>query len=113
MHEVSLMEQTLEIALQAAQKQGASRIHRLKMRIGEMSGVVPEALSFAFDVVTTGTIAQDATLEIETVPVLCYCCQCNLEFQPPELFYECPQCQQLTTEILCGREIELSSLEVS
>ncbi|MGK7873138.1 MAG: hydrogenase maturation nickel metallochaperone HypA [Xenococcaceae cyanobacterium] len=113
MHEVSIMEQTLEIALENARNQGAQKIHRLKMRIGAMSGVVPEALEFAFDVVTQGTIAQGAKLEIETVPVICYCSHCHLEFQPPDLFYECPQCGQLSPQILAGREIELTSLEVS
>jgi hydrogenase nickel incorporation protein HypA/HybF len=113
MHEVSIMAQTLEIALENAYAQDAHKIHRLKMRIGEMSGVVPEALNFAFDVVTEGTIAQGANLEIEIVPVICYCPHCQIEFQPPDLFYECPQCDQLSNKIIAGREIELTSLEVS
>lgn len=113
MHEVSIMEQTLEIALENVRSQGARQIHWLKMRIGEMSGVVPEALEFAFDVVTEGTIAQGAKLEIETVPVVCHCSNCGVEFQPPELFYECPQCGHLSSQIIAGKEIELTSLEVS
>jgi hydrogenase nickel incorporation protein HypA/HybF len=113
MHEVSIMAQTLEIALENACQQGANKIHRLKMRIGEMSGVVPEALNFAFDVVTEETIAEGANLEIEMVPVVCYCPHCQIEFQPNSLFYECPQCDRLSNKIIAGREIELTSLEVS
>jgi len=113
MHEVSIMEQTIEIALNNAHNQGANKIHQLKMRIGTMSGVVPEALNFAFDVVTEGTIAQGATLEINIVPVVCYCPHCQIEFQPSDLFYECPQCDRLSNQIIAGREIELTSLEVS
>ncbi len=113
MHEVSLMEQTLEIALENARQQGANKINRLKMRIGEMSGVVPEALEFAFDVVTEGTIAAGAVLEIEPVPVVCYCPNCQREFHPSDLFYQCPNCQRLTSKILSGQQIELSSLELS
>lgn len=113
MHEVSLMEQTLAIALDQAQQQKAQRIHRLKMRIGEVSGVVPDALSFAFDVVTAGTIAEGATLEIESVPVTCLCPHCDLIFNPPDLFYECPQCGTYIHKPLAGQEIELTSLEVS
>lgn len=113
MHEVSIMSQTLEIATENAQQQDANQIHRLKMRIGAMSGVVPEALNFAFDVVVEGTIAQGAKLEIEVVPVVCYCPHCQIEFQPPDLFYECPQCDRLSNKIIAGREIELISLEVS
>lgn len=113
MHEISLMAQTLEIALENARQQGANKINRLKMRIGKMSGVVPEALEFAFDVVTQGTIAQGATLEIESVPVVCYCSQCQQEFSPPDVFYQCPNCQQFTQKVISGKEIELTSLELS
>lgn len=113
MHEVSIMENTLEIALKNAQAQGATKINHLKMKIGELSGVVAEALEFAFDVITQNTIAQGATLEIETIPVKCYCHSCQIEFKPDNWFYECPQCHQLTSTILQGKEIELSSLEIS
>ncbi len=113
MHEVSLMEQTLELALEYAHQQHAQKILRLKMRLGAMSGVVPEALEFAFDIVTRGTIAEGAKLEIEEVPVVCHCANCNLEFQPADLFYECPQCGELSSEVRSGKEIELASLELS
>ena len=113
MHEVSIMENTLEIALKNAQAQGATKINHFKMKIGELSGVVPEALQFAFDVVTQNTIAQGATLEIETIPVKCYCHHCQVEFQPENWFYECPQCQQLISKVLQGKEMELTSLEIS
>jgi hydrogenase nickel incorporation protein HypA/HybF len=113
MHELSIMEQVLEIALEQTRQRGASQIHYLKVRIGEMSGVVPEALQFAFDVATEGTAAAGARFEIETVPVTCYCGNCQIEFNPPDLFYECPQCGQLSADIRQGREIELSSLEIS
>mgnify|MGYP005848160155 CR=1 FL=1 len=113
MHEVSLMQNTIEIALEHAHQQGAQKIQRLKMRVGEMSGVVPEALEFAFDVCTQGTIAQGARLEIESVAVVCYCPNCEQEFQPEDVFYECPHCHQLSNHICRGREIELTSLELA
>jgi hydrogenase nickel incorporation protein HypA/HybF len=113
MHEVSIIEQTLELAVKYAQEQQARQIHCLKMRIGKMSGVVPEALNFAFSVVTQGTIAADATLEIETVAVVCYCHCCQAEFSPDDLFYQCPTCGQFSTDVRSGQEIELASLEIS
>jgi len=113
MHEVSIMEQTLEIALNHAHKQGASQIHRIKLKVGELSGVVPEALKFAFDVVTQNTIAQSATLEVETIPVECYCSNCQENFYPSDLIHLCPHCGQLSREVRQGKELELASLEVS
>ena len=113
MHEVGLMESALAIALQRAGEEGAQRVHRLTMRIGPLSGVVPEALEFAFDVLTRGTIAEGATLEVEHVPMVCSCSSCHLEFQPDDLFCECPQCHESRVKVQQGRELELASLEVS
>ncbi len=113
MHEVSLMAQTLELAIAQTRDRQAQRIHRLKMRIGELSGVVPEALEFAFDVAIPGTPAEGAVLELETVPARCYCVSCDREFQPENWFYECPSCGQLSSRVIAGKEIELTSLEVS
>jgi len=113
MHEVSLMAQTLELAIAQARARQATRIHRLTMRIGTLSGVVPEALAFAFDVAIADTMADGAQLELETVAARCYCSQCNSEFQPRDWIYECPQCGQLSSQIMAGKEIELTSLEIS
>lgn len=113
MHEVDIMQRTLDIALEYATRQGAAKIHRFQMRVGVLSGVVPDALEFAFDVVVRGTIAEGAQLQIDSVPATCYCLTCNLEFQPDDFIYECPQCHQFSTAIRGGRELELASLEVS
>lgn len=107
------MEQTMAIALEHAQKQGATQIHRMTLRIGDLSGVVPEALEFAFDVITSGTLAEGATLEIERVPVVCGCVQCGEEFTPEDIVYCCPQCGYPSAQILSGKEIELLALGIS
>lgn len=112
MHELSLMESTVEIALEYAHREGIQKILQLNLRVGEMSGVVPEALEFAFDACTQGTIATGAKLQIELVPVLCYCKECDREFAPPDLIYACPNCGTISSKILQGRELQLISLEV-
>jgi hydrogenase nickel incorporation protein HypA/HybF len=107
------MQSMLEIALESAQAQGATRIHQLNMQIGEMSGVVPEAIEFAFDVCTQNTIAVGAKLKIEWLPVLCYCSSCQHKFAPKSIIYTCPECGTISRQILQGRELNLTSLEVS
>lgn len=113
MHELSLLEETLSLAVGYAQQQGATRIHRLTLRVGQLSGVVPEALQFAFDVVVQGTMAETAVLAIETLPAICYCPTCRQDFQPSDWIYECPTCLHLCSEVRQGRDLELVSLEVS
>lgn len=113
MHEVSIMENTLALAIAQAEENGASKIDCLTMNIGTLAGVVPEALEFAFEVLTQGTIAADAQLEIKIIPLVCYCQQCDRDFQPDDYIYECPYCQQISSNILTGRELELASIVVS
>ena len=69
MHEVGVMQSALEIALEQADRCGASRIDCIACaRL--LSGVVPEALEFAFDVVARGTMAEGGRLVVELVAIL-------------------------------------------
>ena len=105
------MRRTLEIALEHAARFQAQRICRLNLRVGVLSGVVPEALEFAFEIVARGTIAENAALDIEVVPVVCSCPECGQEFEPRDLVYECPLCHRLSSQVRRGGELELAFLE--
>jgi hydrogenase nickel incorporation protein HypA/HybF len=113
MHEVGMMQSILDTAVERAKQEGAQHIRLVQMRVGEASGMVPESLKFAFEVVKKGTIAEDAHLQIDYVPTVCYCCNCYLEFQPVDQIYECPQCHQMSTEVRQGKEFVLEFLEVA
>ncbi|AFY87351.1 hydrogenase maturation nickel metallochaperone HypA [Chroococcidiopsis thermalis] len=113
MHEVGMMQNVLATAVERAKHEGASHIRLLQMRVGEASGVVPESLQLAFDVVKKETIAEDARFQVESVPVVCYCPNCTTEFHPTDLLYECPECHQPYCEVRQGKEFELAFLEVS
>jgi hydrogenase nickel incorporation protein HypA/HybF len=113
MHELALMEQVRAIALEEAATHGASRIHRLRLRIGRWSGVEPEALRFAFEVVMRCGAGEGASLDLEVVPAVCFCPDCEQEFEPDDVIFACPRCGVLSRRILRGRELELAGLEVS
>ena len=113
MHEASLMQCALDMALEQARLHRATRIHRITLRIGRLAGVVPEALAFAFDVVTAGTIAEGARLEVEAVAIVCYCAGCREEFTPPDFVFACPRCGSLSADVRAGQELELARVEVS
>ena len=113
MHELSLMQSALDIAMEHAGKAGADRIVSLTLRIGAMSGVVPDALEFAFDVLKADTIAHDARLLIDTVPVVCRCARCERDFEAGDLVYVCPSCGRRSADVRSGREMELASMEVA
>ncbi|MBF2078043.1 MAG: hydrogenase maturation nickel metallochaperone HypA [Synechococcales cyanobacterium T60_A2020_003] len=114
MHELSLMEETIAIALNYAHQHHAHKIHRIHMRVGQLSGVVPDALQFAFDVAVKGTMAESAHFSMEMLPVVCDCAMCNQPFEPDDPWvYQCPRCQHYSSAILQGKELEIASLEVS
>jgi hydrogenase nickel incorporation protein HypA/HybF len=113
MHEFSLMQSTLELAAQQMRAAGATQMHRLKLRVGKLSGVVPEALRFAFESLQPNSFAGGAKLEIEEMPAVCWCPGCAAEFETADLNYECPRCHQPSGDLRRGLELELASLEIS
>jgi len=112
MHEVSIMAEAVRMAVESAQAAGASRITGLHLRLGAFSGVVPDALQFAFEAVTAGTLAEQATLTIEHIPARFWCQACQREFEAAILFAGCPSCGVPSRELRAGRELELASLEI-
>ena len=113
MHELSIMQSALTEVLAQARQAGASRVHEIRLRIGALSGVVPEALQFAFEALADGTPAEGARLTIENVPARFWCAVCKQEFAAPELFAECPECHHPSGALRAGRELELASMEVA
>jgi hydrogenase nickel incorporation protein HypA/HybF len=77
-----------------------------------LSGVVPEALQFAFEAVTAGTLAEHATLTIEHFPARFWCQTCQTEFEAAKMFSECPECHNSSAELRSGRQMELASMEI-
>jgi len=112
MHEVAIMDQAVDIAIDAAVKAGAIKVTLIRLRIGEMAGVVPDALEFAFEAVTQGTIAEGGKFEWESVPVKCLCESCAKEFLPVGAIFSCPLCGEISTKVLEGRELELAQVEI-
>ena len=113
MHEFSIMQSALEMAEAKARAAGATRIHRLTVRVGTLSGVVPEALQFAFDALKDKSPASEAVFVIESVPAVGWCSECAAEFPAVALHYECPGCHQPSGELRRGLEMDLASLEIS
>jgi hydrogenase nickel incorporation protein HypA/HybF len=107
MHEVSLMRNLLAVVERAADGEGARPVRSIHLRIGEMAGVSADALLFAFDVLSRGTVAEGGTLEYEIVPLAARCRTCGAGFCPAEYSFACPSCGSGDTEITAGREMEI------
>jgi len=112
MHEVALVREILRMVEEEGRRNGAERIERIRLRVGEFRGVVAEALDFAFRVLREGTMAATAELEVVTVPLRVVCVECGeWETRMADLCLFCPECGQ-EGEILNGRELEIYSLDL-
>ena len=106
------MQSALSLALEQARQAGAIRIHEIRLRIGALSGVVPDALEFAFEALVPGTAAEGARLAVDHVPARFWCATCEREFEAQDLFSDCPDCHTPSGELRAGREMEVASLEI-
>ncbi len=113
MHELSITQRVLEIALQHAGKAGARRIEAINLVIGDLSSVVDDSVQFYFDYLSPGTIAEGARLVFKRIPACYRCRACGREFSPSHgLDWQCPACERWDVEVLQGREFSIESIEV-
>lgn len=109
MHELSLMTNLLADATAAAD--GAA-ICALRVRVGPLSGVVVDALRFAFEALAPGTPAAGARLDLEETAPVFHCRRCGADYATPVGDYHCPACGATDGELRGGDELELISIEV-
>ena len=112
MHEQSIVESLLALALENAEKAKASKILRIYLVVGELSGVVDTAVEFYFSFLSRDTIAAQASLFFMNSPAQLRCRNCDTIFLPERLDLHCPNCKERQVEIITGRELYIDSMEV-
>ncbi|MFI6448205.1 hydrogenase maturation nickel metallochaperone HypA [Kitasatospora sp. NPDC050543] len=112
MHEMSIALAVVGQVEEAARTGGATAVRSVCLQVGELAGVVPDALQFCFELACAGTVLEGATLLPETVPGRARCASCADEWavgMPPQLC--CPHCGAAAAELLCGRELQILSVQ--
>lgn len=112
MHELSIAAAIAEMAGEEAARRGV-RVHAVHLKLGPLSGVVKEALLFAYDVAVQGTALEGSHLVVEDAPVVAFCRECGMN-QPIASMQSlcCPQCRAPTPDIVEGTELLVTALEV-
>ncbi len=113
MHEMSLCESILKILEDHAQSQKFEKVKTVWLEIGGLSGVELEAMRFGFDVVTRGTLADHARLEIIEVPGEAWCMPCGKTVLVKQRFDACPNCGSYQLQVTGGEEMKIKELEVT
>ena len=113
MHELSIATSLVETAARSAAANGADRVLKVNVRIGTLSGVEPESLSFCFPIVARETVCDGAELHLEIVPGSGTCPKCEAKSEVHDLLAPCPGCGDWPLRVEGGREMQLESLEVA
>ena len=109
MHELAITQSVVDAVSEHAD---GGRVTSIRLAVGRLSGVVPDAMRFCFDLVSEGTPLQGAELIIEEPPGRAHCRSCNGDIELSDLILLCP-CGSADVEVVSGRELSVRSMEVA
>lgn len=112
MHELGIAQEVLRIVETNAAEHGEGRVTLLRLSVGEMSGVEPEALRFALEVCARDTRAAGMRVEIKTVPTIAQCRDCRAEWDFQAGRIECPTCGKTHIALQGGEDLRVDSFEM-
>jgi hydrogenase nickel incorporation protein HypA/HybF len=112
MHELSVTESLLKIAVGHAEKANAKQVTDLHIVIGDLASMVDESIQFYWEIIAKGTIAEQATLHFRRVPAELQCKTCSSKYYPTDKELICPNCHRVGAKIIAGEEFFLESIDV-
>ncbi len=113
MHELSIAMSIVEFAEQEAERRGSARVTAVHLRLGAFSGVVKDALMSSFQMACADTRLAGSKLIVEEVALVVYCSKCEARRAvDSEHWFQCSECGTATPEIMQGKELEVTALEL-
>nr|NQU89197.1 hydrogenase maturation nickel metallochaperone HypA [Bacteroidota bacterium] len=112
MHEFSIAINIIDIVTDAAESQGAKKVNEIELEIGDLSGVVYEAMEMAMESAVSGTWLENTNITITRIKGKAKCSQCGKMFSIDNLFDQCPECGAFNPVIQSGKELKVKSLQV-
>ncbi|WP_429162238.1 hydrogenase maturation nickel metallochaperone HypA [Desulfitispora alkaliphila] len=108
---MAIMDSMFKMIMDQAEQYQLKRVSKVKVVVGEMSGVVPDSLSLCFEILAQDTICQDAVLEIEKKELRASCNKCGIEFKVSRGNPYCPECAGALGEFVSGKELYIDFVE--
>lgn len=114
MHELSVALSIIEGVEEELKRQGDCSVAVVHLRLGPLSGVVKDALTFSYDLACEGTRLEGSKLEIQELPIVLYCPNCGEERPAVSLQrLSCSVCDTPSADIRRGSELEVFALELN
>jgi hydrogenase nickel incorporation protein HypA/HybF len=111
MHEIRIAEDLSSIVLETAKKKKLSKVTKVNISFGQLIQIVPDIFEFAFRETVRDSVAEDAEIDIEIVPVKMKCRNCGIGFLVKENLFACDNCNSTDLEIIQGKELFIKSME--
>lgn len=112
MHEMSIAQSLIEIIKEEMLKHKAKGLRSVRLHVGQMASIVPDALSFCFEVITAGTELQGARLVMDVIPLRGICRACNKDFDILDYAFLCPLCGGTEIDTLGGQDLSIVEMEI-
>ncbi len=112
MHELGIMTGVMESVETAAREAGATQVLKISLTVGVMTEAIEDALRFAFEALSEGTMSEGAEFEITMVEPKSVCLECGHEYTHDRFHVTCPKCGSGFTELIAGKELRIESIEV-
>jgi hydrogenase nickel incorporation protein HypA/HybF len=112
MHELTLAEHAMGIVEAAARKAEAKRVTRIRLSIGVLAHVDPDTMQYCCEVVSRGSLAEGAQIEVERAPGLAWCGTCNAEVALKQVGEPCPQCGGYQLKITDGDQMQVVDISI-
>ncbi len=112
MHEISIARHVVDHVVRSVSPDDLDRVGLVRLRIGEMSGVVADSLEFCFSAIVQGTPLEQSTIEIETLPFVIRCRTCSERSSNVLGVAVCEHCGSADTHVESGMELDIVSLEL-
>ncbi|MDY6855172.1 MAG: hydrogenase maturation nickel metallochaperone HypA [Thermodesulfobacteriota bacterium] len=93
--------------------EGVCCVEKVNLKLGKLTAIVPESLRLCFNIVNRDTKLAGANLCIEEIPIIAKCCDCNAQSKISELPFICKECSSGDLDIISGRELIVTSIEVA
>ena len=112
MHEVSIAEEIKDIVREKLKEHKAKKVTKIGLIIGEMTSIVPDALTFAFESVGRGTPMEHAEINMEHVKLKAKCTNCSKQFKVKDFEYVCSFCGSTRVKVTQGKEMIIKTIEM-
>jgi hydrogenase nickel incorporation protein HypA/HybF len=112
MHELSITENMLEIALDYATRAHAKRIINLYLIVGEMSSIVDDSVQFYWELITDNTIAENSKLNFKRIKAEFICNDCETKYFLIDQQLTCPSCNSSNISLIAGDEFMIEAIDI-